>query len=278
VAGDAAARRGIEIAQKAQLIIKIIEGQSREINPKEYKDPGEWAMADPKGWKLAVEKAVPIYDFYMDSAVKRLGLDAIGKTKVGRELIPIWAKIDDAILKAHYVKRLAEVLGVAEEDIKEQLAKAVNSGKPSASAAATEEPAKTNSRREVLEEYLVRMALGLGDVAKLMEPKTEVMIKNDFWRKVIDQFKKEKGLWNKPGELVHKLPAELVRKTEELLMLEEEMEPEMYNREWEKAVRELEQVDVHERLEVLRHLSDKPETEQEVARLTKRLFELTKSM
>lgn len=278
VAGDAAVRRGIEIAQKAQLIIKIIDSQSAETNPKQYKDPGDWAIADPEGWQTAVKGAIPIYDFYIESAVKRFGLEAIGKTKISRELIPIWAKIDDAIVKAHYIKRLAVVMGVDEADVRDQITK-TSSTVEVKRGGETNKPVTINtSRREIFEEYLVKMALFSGDVSQLVEGGPGIIIQSDFWRRVIESFKKEKDLWRKPTELVNKLPPELTNKVQQLLLTEEEITPEIAREEWNKAVRELEQIDIREKLEVLRHLSEKPGTDQEVVKLTRRLAELTKSM
>ncbi len=66
VAGDAAARRGIAMADKAGLSVKIVDAQSASIKPDKFKDPGEWAIKKPDGWKGGVEKAIPIYDFYIE--------------------------------------------------------------------------------------------------------------------------------------------------------------------------------------------------------------------
>ena len=115
VAGDAASRRGIEIADKNGLMIKMVKLLGA-------KDPGEYAIADAEGWKKAVAEAIPIYDFYLQSAMERYGLDVTGKKRMGQELLPIWAGISDEIVKAHYVRKLADILGV-EEAVWSQLAK-----------------------------------------------------------------------------------------------------------------------------------------------------------
>ena len=107
VAGDAAARRGISIADSAGLMAKVINSKSETLNPKHFKDPGDWAIEDPEGWKKAVEEAIPVYDFYLQSAVARFGLEVSGKRKIGQELLPILANISDEIMKAHYIKKLA---------------------------------------------------------------------------------------------------------------------------------------------------------------------------
>ena len=101
-AGDAATRRGIEIADKAGLNIKI-------VTLSDAKDPGEYAIENPEGWKKAIKDAIPVYDFYIKSAVDRHGLEAAGKRKIGQELLPVISQIADEIVKAHYIKFLQEL-------------------------------------------------------------------------------------------------------------------------------------------------------------------------
>jgi len=117
LAGDAAARRGIQLAENKGLVVKVVNFGG------EGKDPGDIATKEPEKWRKMVDEAIGVYDFYLQSAVKRYGLDAIGKQKIGKELLPIWGAIDDEILRAHYVGKLAEVLGVRDEDVRNQMAK-----------------------------------------------------------------------------------------------------------------------------------------------------------
>ncbi|KKU62712.1 MAG: primase protein, partial [Candidatus Amesbacteria bacterium GW2011_GWC1_47_15] len=181
VGGTALTDRQIELG----LIVKVVDIRKG----RKYKDPGEWATDDPDGWKEAVKKAVVVYDFYLDSAVSRHGLDVVGKTRIGRELLPIWRNIEDEIVKAHYVKKLAEVLGVEEEDVRQQMAKvqapSTKHQNPNNFQAPSTKTQK--SRREVVEEYIVGLALR-GSKANLLATKPmNQMIKTDFWKKVIDQ-------------------------------------------------------------------------------------------
>lgn len=110
-AGDAASRRGIEIADKAGFDIQVAVFPSG-------KDPDEAARTDEVGFKKAIQKTIPFYDYCIDSAVKRLGIDtAFGKKKVSEELIPIIAHIDNAVVADHYIKKLATVLDISQEAI-----------------------------------------------------------------------------------------------------------------------------------------------------------------
>jgi len=239
VAGDAAARRGIEIADKNGLMVKMVKLEGA-------KDPGEYAIADPEGWKKAVAEAIPVYDFYLQSAVDRYGLEVAGKKKIGQELLPIWANISDEIVKAHYIKLLAKVLEVEEEDVRAQLAKV-----PSAKGQVLSEPSPQHiapsTRREILEEYVVELALKGGK--ELPELKT------DFWARVGEELGKNPD--------VKKLPEELRERTQELLLKDGEFE----EKNWQTALDELEEMGIREQISA---------GAGDVRQLSKRLSELTK--
>lgn len=206
-AGDAAARRGIEIADKAGLNIKVVTSLSGA------KDPGEYAIEDPKGWEKAVKEAIPIYDFYIRSAVERYGLEASGKRKISQELMPVISNIEDGIVRAHYIKLLAKTLEVDETDIRSQMSKILNPLPADASHQAMQA-----GKYNILEEYLVELALKgekLDELPELTDP---------FWLKV------QKELKNNPK--IEDLPAELRVRVEELMLHETEFD----TKEWDKAI------------------------------------------
>lgn len=161
LAGDAASRRGIEIADKAGLNIKVIEFN-------EGKDPAELIKKDIKLWEKAVEEAVPIYDYYLRSVEDRFNpKEASGKRQIFAELLPIWNKISDPITREHYIEKLAAFVQVKEEFIRGELEKYKASSDPRsynqalAHKAQTAVPSKiiTFDRREMLEQYLIALLL-----------------------------------------------------------------------------------------------------------------------
>ena len=161
LAGDAAARRGIEIADKAGLNIKVIQFE-------DAKDPAELILKDPKLWQTAVANATPIYDYYLQSAERRFKLKTPeGKRAIFRELAPIWKKISDPIQKDHYTQRLANLLQIKEETIEKEIEKdhtpttiqpAISLAKPALVQLKTEK-ATPQDRRRSLERYLIALLL-----------------------------------------------------------------------------------------------------------------------
>lgn len=260
IAGDAAARRGIAMADKAGLAVKIVDAQSEKVNPQKFKDPGEWAIKDAQGWKKAVDQAIPIYDFFIESAVKRYGLDISGKKRIGQELLPIWSEIADEIVKAHYIKKLADVLGVGEDDIRKQMGKA--NVKNEVRSTNTEVKNEKTEAREVREGRVVQMAILGGKIGELKKEPIRGWMKTEFWKRVAEELK--------PGEIikeaVNSLPAELGEKVKELMLGEEEFA----EKGWEEAKSLLEMAEIEGQL--------KSETDlQKVDKWVKRKAELTKS-
>ncbi len=154
-AGDAAARRGIELAEAKGLNVRVIR--------LEYgKDPDECAQHSARMWKDSVAGAVPVYDFYIESAKTRFGTDTPeGKRQISDELSPLLARITNQVIKAHYIKKLAELLGVSEDAVNQEVEKKYIPARQDSEGQAQkqEEP---QTRQERLEEYLLALVLALG--------------------------------------------------------------------------------------------------------------------
>ena len=106
LAGDTAARRGIELLDLAGVSVKV-------VRLGKYKDPDEFSQKDSQGFKKAVVGAENIYDYFIESALSRYSpATADGQKKIGREILPILAKISDDLVRAHYIEKLAKNLNL----------------------------------------------------------------------------------------------------------------------------------------------------------------------
>lgn len=258
LAGDAAARRGIEIAQKAGLFVRTVDWPRGQ---KQAKDVADIAMGEAQKWQAMVAGGgISVYDFYIDSAGQKYGLSAEGKVRVAREVVPVLATIADPILLAQYIQHLAEKLSVREDDIRLRMEKLVPGRGPQASSAAA--PPAKRSRREILEEYLVALALRSADQDKVATLAASKLLRTNFWQKVAAQLVRV--------GMVKKLPAELRAKVEELVLAEGDYS----DKEWLAATQELEEIGVREEITLLRG-DDRPQAQKALVRLTRRLGELT---
>ncbi len=175
LAGDSAARRGIEIADRAGLDLKVTSMPTG-------KDPDEAVRENPGLFKKAIKDAVPVYDYFIASATRRFDAgSAYGKKKIGEELLPIIANIENSIVQGHYVKKLASTLNVSEEVIEEGMKKTVSREqhvyRPQKEK--SQSTVEALSRREKLELYILALLLQ-GKTTEQCEEFSETFTAKDF--------------------------------------------------------------------------------------------------
>lgn len=158
LAGDSALRRGIEIADKAGLNIAVIQLDSG-------KDAAEVVKKDPGVWQKAIDEAVPIYDYYLTSIAKRYDTKSSKDLKkIGEELIPVWAKITDDLVRERYIQRLSAFLKTEEKILREAVEQVRKYQPQNYTGLVQKIEVRDNvvsakSRRELLEEYFIVLLL-----------------------------------------------------------------------------------------------------------------------
>jgi len=86
-AGNNAAVKSISLAQKEGLEVRVVDLGK-------YKDPDDYARADPDGFSLAVRESETIWDFLINFIFsKHDPLAGSGKAKISSEVVPILASI-----------------------------------------------------------------------------------------------------------------------------------------------------------------------------------------
>ena len=156
LAGQTAAKRGIDLAQSQGFNIKVV------VLP-EGKDPAEIISKDPKKWEKALEDAKTILDFYFYGAF--LGKDLKNpeaKKEIAEILLPIIKRIPNKIEQAHWIQKLAEKLGVKEEAVQAQLKDTKTKEVEVGSVYIKEEKKSTllsKSRKDILEETVASLIL-----------------------------------------------------------------------------------------------------------------------
>lgn len=115
-AGVTAAGRAAAIGLTAGMDVKIAAMPPGE-------DPADVVRRDPLLWKRAVKEAVHVVDFYL-AYLKDLGYDTrrFG-LEVTATVLPYVALVTNAIDQAHFIKRVAEAVGVPEESVVAELKK-----------------------------------------------------------------------------------------------------------------------------------------------------------
>ncbi len=183
LAGDSASRRGIEMAEKIGLNIKVVE-------LKGGKDAAEVVKEDVRLWQKAISEAVPIYDYYLSSTAKRYDVkNPVDLKKIGQELIPIWAKIPDDLQRERYIQKLAAFLKTEDKILRENIEKARNISQKSFTGVLHQTSKKDNvigakGRRELLEEYLIALLLHPPADFSFVPSFPETLFLKEVWRQL----------------------------------------------------------------------------------------------
>ncbi len=205
-AGQAAARRAIEMAEKTGVAIKLTDiGE---------KDPDELIKKNPQLWKKAISQAMPIYDYIINTAIKRYGSgepSAIGK--VTKDVIPYLSKIDNNITRSHYERLLASKLGVDDKSVSSEIQKIARKEIDPTPV----EKVKT-SEKLGLEKYLLALILQAQKLPTGLVPQE---IEDSKTRSIIELVQKLVAAGKfKINDLVSKLPSELEDAFNEASLLE----------------------------------------------------------
>ena len=274
IAGDQAARRGIELADAAGMAIKVVE-------VKGGKDPDEVAQKDPKRWRQQVKQAVPIYDYFLDSAFGRFDARTVeGKRKISQELTPVLAKISNKVVQAHYIRQLAERLRVGEEAVAAEVAKFISEESAKAPLERKDyEKVEKMNRQEILEEHLLALAFQSENWQLLRKRKVQKLVKTPRFQRIIEGLGKYfKGYKTLDSQRFAKmLPPELRETFDRLYLLElaDLIENEdKFKKELFRTEKELEKLDLRGQLKEIGNQIGELEREKkpikaEIAKLKK---------
>lgn len=152
LAGQSASERGVEVALKAELEVKMI---SLPLG----KDPDECARKDPSALRQAIEQALPIGDHAFKTVLGQVDpATREGKKAAAAKLLATIARLPDPVERDHYLKRLSRELDVDERSLRERLAAMATVGPRLAAEAPTPKLAAEaipRDRHEVLSERLL---------------------------------------------------------------------------------------------------------------------------
>lgn len=274
IAGDMAARRGIAIAQAAGLEVRV-------VRPAKFKDPDEFARSDPEGFKKAIANAVNVWDFLIESIFSKADPETgEGKAKISREIVPVLASIYDKIVAAHYVKKTASLLGVGEETVGSQIEKYINiqEGASRAKEVLAPQAQKSKTRRELLEERLVSLAL-LSDPDVIKGKEISLLVTTPWAKRVVSELQSWKGKFNLQ-RFTRGLPPELSSHLAELILEEskEETTDDKMKKELILVIEELKEMVFKETMAALSAKISQAESkgdEKSLTRLKKEFADLT---
>ncbi len=168
-AGIEAMKRSIPVLEKRGLTITV-------IIPDE-KDPDEALRNNPIGFKKAVKDDREIYDFLLDKFVSENNSDtAIGKKKIGDEMLPLISKIQNEIIKEHYLKKLSEAISTSYDSLLRQ----IENKEPDKDEKIIQKNQKQD-RHELLEEYLLGLVIQSMESKQMLIKVKDILNKYEFY-------------------------------------------------------------------------------------------------
>lgn len=113
-AGDLASERGIDMAMRAEMQIKVIE-------VKDAKDPDECIRKNPDGWCQAVVGAKPVMQYYFDKIFAKFNKnDYEGQRQSLNILLPVISKFGSKIEQDFWLKKLSQEIDTNENLLREK--------------------------------------------------------------------------------------------------------------------------------------------------------------
>jgi DNA primase len=247
-AGNAAARRGVVLAESRGFEVKVALLE-------DYKDPDDMARKDPDGYKKAIGGAVGIWDFLINMVFKKY--ESGSKQGLSREIVPVLSLIEDKIVQAHYSHQVSEKLGIPLEAVLTEVEKFLVKDKKSyADETKQDSDVFKKGRRQLLEERALAIIFK-EDNSVLEDPEFLKIFKNSLLGKIVDKYKDYAKL-NK-GRVSLKafydiLPAELASGFQSLILADNDIlgeEGKSARQELLMIKSELEEMDVRGDLETL---------------------------
>jgi len=197
IAGEAATRKGIDIAQLQGFDIKI-------VSLPEGRDPADVISKSSLKWQRLIEKAEEIIDFYFQQALHRFNKKSLkGKKEISKLLLPFLSRIQNKIEQAHWVKELAKELDIKEEAIWEEVKKVAKSQRAGAEMpqiAEVEERAERKTQQRLIEERLLMLILKFPKEIKKIKRIPEFSFNEG--RRLYHCIKEEKKLPEELNELI----------------------------------------------------------------------------
>ncbi|HNY04480.1 MAG TPA: DNA primase [Candidatus Woesebacteria bacterium] len=243
-AGNKAMIRSIELADKMDFEIKILDLEEK------YKDPDEAINKDLDFFKKKLNEAETIWDFILASSVKNYGIDSPrGKKLILATVLPFLAKINNLVIRADYIKKVSQTIDSDEESVAEEFKKYLNQNKESISnLKKINKIEEKGDMRERLEERYLILALRLQKpkiAIKLLKWKTPRFIKIGEVIEKITKFEAKKVAENLDPELLDTFNNLYLKAFEDPNSAEER------RKERSKILRQIKELELRDRLKSL---------------------------
>lgn len=155
-AGTEAMQRCIEYENTLESEIKVV------ILP-EGKDPDEVIKEDKEQWRQLVADARPVIDYTFETVAAGLDFTKVSeRTKARDRLYPVVDTVKDIVRRAHYLQRLAGMIGVTDINLETAMKKKAAAARGKSTAAAplkSSRPGEDSLFKSPVEEYCLTLLI-----------------------------------------------------------------------------------------------------------------------
>ncbi len=184
-AGQTALMRSIPLLEKKNIQTSVI------VLPN-GKDPDESIQDNVITYKQAVKSSINVFDFLLSQGLTKFDpKTSEGKKALTSEILPIYAQIENEIVKEHYLHELSNAIGISQESLRKQIEKQQKQSvvKQVVPVSKTQRP-----REEVLEEYLLALLIQSKNPSTLL-PIVMASLATYVWhtlslQKILEELKK----------------------------------------------------------------------------------------
>lgn len=187
ITGEEAMKRGITEATEMGFEVYILSLDFA-------KDPDEAVRKDLNKFKTSLKQYIPLYDFIINLSLKKNPLtDPFSKKRIGEEVIPFIEKINNPIIKSHYVRKLSEILQVDENSINALIREYLKKkNKPRFIRKFTHQAKSELTREIMIQKYLLSSLFQDPKVFLMKDKIFEILNADDFlqpsYQKIIKHF------------------------------------------------------------------------------------------
>ncbi|MGH7245822.1 MAG: toprim domain-containing protein, partial [Candidatus Levyibacteriota bacterium] len=205
-AGQEAFKRSLPLLEKKGITASVVVLTKG-------KDADEEIQKDPVAFRKAVKHATPAYDFLLSQTITKFDAKtAEGKQAIAKTLLPLFADIENEIVKEHYLHELSSAIDASVEVLNKEIDKLRKKEVITSHAATTQ---VSRPRGELLEEYFTALFVQ-SDNPKMLFEKTKEFFGSYAWHTLVyekilirlQEFVAQKNYDNK--QFVAGLPQELL--------------------------------------------------------------------
>jgi DNA primase len=179
------------------------------------KDADEAIKNDSLAFKKSIKKDIPVYDYIFSKTFSLLEKDRVyGKRKIASELLPIFARISNEIVKEHYLKKLGNELDVSLDALSKEIEKIEKKEVVKEDVLMVKKDKR--SRIEILEDYLMSLIVQHNNPELILQKCLAILkayrFEIDSYQKIMDRlsdFSKNNSKFNSKNFL-DSLPKELI--------------------------------------------------------------------